>query len=237
LLRYAVLQGLIVQFILDAIHFLLDLLRHPGEFIQNAGQWATIAMMAIIFIETGLLFPLLPGDSLLIVAGIYSAQGMFNLPILIAALLPMAILGDAVSYYIGKQLGPRLFSRPKSRIFNPDHVKAAQEFYEKHGGKAIIIARFVPIVRTYVPVVAGVAQMPYKTFGWYNIIGGVAWVVSMTCSGYFMGEAARAAGFPLEEHIEKVIILVVGLSILPGIWEWWKSRKAKKNTTSSTDQT
>jgi membrane-associated protein len=130
-----------------------------------------------------------------------------------------------VAYYIGLKVGPKLFTRPKSRFFKPEYAKMAHDFYEKHGGKAIIIARFVPIVRTYVPVIAGVAQMPYKKFGMFNIVGGAAWVTSMVFAGYFLGAFFASRGVPLDKHLEKVIILVVFLSILPGIVSWLRNRK------------
>jgi membrane-associated protein len=208
---------------MNAIHWLLNIIRNPGDVITGFGY---IGMLAIIFIETAGLFPILPGDSLLVVAGIYSARGVLNLGWLLLILIPAAVAGDAVAYLIGKKLGPKLFSRPRSRFFKPEYAQKAHEFYERHGGSAIIIARFVPIVRTYVPVVAGVAQMPYKRFGLFNIIGGAAWVTSMLLIGFFAGEFARAQGFPLEKHIEKVIIVVVFLSLLPGILSYLKNRRA-----------
>jgi membrane-associated protein len=210
---------------MNAIHWLLDLLRNPGSVIAQVGYYG---MFAIIFIETAGLFPVLPGDSLLVVAGIYAARGVFNPWLLVLLLIPAAVAGDAVAYLIGKKVGPALFSRPESRLFKPKYAKAAHDFYETHGGKAIIIARFVPIVRTYVPVVAGVAQMPYKTFGAYNVAGGAAWVSSMLAIGYFLGELAAAHGFPLDKHIEKVIIVVVFLSLLPGIVSYVSSRRKQK---------
>lgn len=211
-----------MSWIRDAIEWLLHILREPGDLITWAGY---PGMVLVVFIETGLLFPLLPGDSLLVVAGIYAAKGDLNLALLNGLLIPAAILGDAASYFIGKKLGPRLFTRPRSRFFRPEYVQKAHEFYERHGGKAIIIARFVPIVRTFVPVVAGVAQMTYRKFASFNIIGGVGWVLSMTLAGYFLGEIAANAGFPLDKHIEKVIIIVVFLSILPGLVEYGRARR------------
>ena len=206
----------------DAFEWLLNIIRNPGDVIVSFGY---IGMIAIIFIETAGLFPILPGDSLLVVAGIYAARGTMNPGLLLLLLIPAAIAGDAVAYYLGLKIGPKLFSRPKSRFFKPEYAKMAHDFYEKHGGKAIIIARFVPIVRTYVPVIAGVAQMPYKRFGLYNIVGGAAWVTSMVFTGYFLGAFAAARGFPLDKHLEKVIIVVVFLSILPGIVSWLRNRK------------
>ena len=207
-----------------SLHGLLGLLRDPGPIITWGGL---PALAIIIFLETGALIPFLPGDSLLVVAGLYAGQGSLSIVLLNIVLPLCAMAGDAMSYAIGKQLGPRLFSRPKSRFFDPAHLKAAHAFYEKHGGKAIIIARFVPIVRTYVPVIAGVAQMPYKRFGLYNVIGGAAWVTSMMLIGYFLGAFAAAHGFALDKHIEKVIIVVVLISILPGIISFLKNRRAK----------
>ncbi len=212
-----------MDFIKDAFNWLLEMLRNPGGIIAWAGY---PGMAIIIFVETGLLFPFLPGDSLLVVAGIYAAKGDLNIWLLQLILIPMAIGGDAFSYYMGRKAGPKIFNRPRSRFFKPEYAAQAHAFYEKHGGKAIIIARFIPIVRTYVPVIAGIAQMPYRRFGFYNIIGGVSWIVSMTFLGYFLGEIARSQGFPLERHIEKVIIVVVFLSVLPGIISYLKNRRA-----------
>ncbi len=209
---------------MNVIHWLLNIIRNPGDVIIQFGY---IGMVAIIFIETAGLFPILPGDSLLVVGGIYGAGGKLNVGMLLLILIPAAIAGDAVAYLIGKKVGPALFTRPRSRFFKPEYAQKAHAFYERHGGKAIIIARFVPIVRTYVPVIAGVAQMPYRRFGAYNVIGAAAWVTSMVFIGYFLGEFARAQGFPLEKHLEKVIILVVFLSILPGILSYLKNRRAQ----------
>jgi membrane-associated protein len=212
-----------VSYLVLAFHWLLDLLRNPGPFIAWAGY---PGMAAIVFVETGLLFPILPGDSLLVVAGIYSARGLFDIVLLQAILIPAAIGGDAASYYLGKKSGPKIFNKPRSRLFKPEHVDKAHAFYERWGGTAIILARFMPIVRTYVPVIAGIAQMPYRRFATYNAIGGAAWVASMTLLGYFMGEFAARHGFPLDRHIEKVILIVVFLSIAPGIVAWLRGRRS-----------
>jgi membrane-associated protein len=204
-----------------SISGLLGLLRDPGPIIVWGGL---PALAIIIFLETGALIPFLPGDSLLVVAGLYASSGQLSIVLLNVVLPLCAIAGDATSYAIGRQLGPRLFSRPKSRFFNPDHLKAAHAFYEKHGGKAIIIARFMPIVRTFVPVVAGAAGMPYARFATFNVVGGLAWVVSMTLTGYFLGNAP-VLGPIVRQHLEKVIILVVFLSVLPGLLAWWRNRR------------
>jgi membrane-associated protein len=140
----------------------------------------------------------------------------------------MAIAGDATSYLIGSRVGPKIFSRPESRLLKPAHVQAAKAFYEKHGGKAIIIARFVPLVRTFVPVVAGVAGMGYRRFALFNVTGGIAWVSSMTLGGYFLGTL-----FPdLGRHVEKVIVVIVALSVMPMVVEYVKARMRAKASVS-----
>jgi membrane-associated protein len=211
---------------IDLLKQLLHLIREPGDLVK-AGH---AVLMLIIFLETGAMVFFLPGDSLLVTAGLYAAKGDIDahllgmtIPGILAlnlSLIPMAIIGDAVSYFIGARLGSSLFNRKGSRLFKPEHIQKAQAFYEKHGGKAIIIARFMPIVRTFVPVVAGAAKMPYRRFATYNIVGGAAWVLSMTLIGYGLASAVPDIG----KHIEKVIIVVVFLSILPGIIEYWRSR-------------
>jgi membrane-associated protein len=184
------------------------------------------AMTAIVFAETGLMIGFfLPGDSLLVTAGVFAAAGHFNIWVLNAILILAAIVGDTVGYWIGRRAGPALFKRPRSLLFNPDHLRRAHDFYEKHGGKTIILARFMPIVRTFAPVVAGMGRMEYRRFVFFNVAGGVGWVVSMTLVGYFLGQIPG-----VREHIEIVIVIVVFLSILPGIVafarEWMKKRRA-----------
>ena len=160
------------------------------------------------------------------IAGFFAAKGDLDIWALNLLLGPLAILGDACSYLIGKHLGPHLFNRPRSLLFRPEHMRAAHGFYEKHGGKAIIMARFVPIVRTFVPVVAGIGEMSYKRFAAFNVVGGLSWVGSMTLIGYWLGSE-----FPwLLQHVEKVIIVVIAISILPGLVEYGKARfRARKS--------
>lgn len=199
----------------------------PTYLIQTFGY---VGLTAIVFLETGALVFFLPGDSLLFMAGLFAGEGTLNLLALWGLLIPAAIIGDATSYLIGAKMGPALFNKPDSKLFKPAHMKAAQDFYEKHGGKAIILARFMPIVRTFVPVVAGIGKMPYRRFATYNIVGALSWVVSMTVMGYFLG------GIDLvKRHIEKVIILIIFLSILPGIIAWFRSRGASKNEPPKAD--
>ncbi|MCA1580886.1 MAG: VTT domain-containing protein [Acidobacteria bacterium] len=187
------------------------------------------AMTLIVFAETGLLVGFfLPGDSLLVTAGVFAATGHLNIWLLMGVLVLAAIVGDTVGYWIGRRTGPALFTRPKSFLFNPDHLRRAHDFYEKHGGKTIILARFMPIVRTFAPVVAGMAAMNYRRFVSFNVIGGFLWVVSMSLIGYFLGQFAW-----VRKNIEIVILLVVFLSILPGLVafarEWLKNRTKQRS--------
>jgi membrane-associated protein len=182
------------------------------------------AMTLIVFAETGLMIGFfLPGDSLLVTAGVFAAAGKLDIWTLNLLLIAAAIVGDTVGYWIGRRAGPALFTRPKSLLFNPRHLKRAHDFYEKHGGQTIILARFMPIVRTFAPVVAGMGQMNYRRFVAFNVIGGIGWVVSMTLIGYFLGQFAW-----VRRNIEIVILVVVFLSILPGIVafarEWLRKR-------------
>ncbi|MEO8191323.1 MAG: VTT domain-containing protein [Acidobacteriota bacterium] len=187
------------------------------------------AMALIVFAETGLLVGFfLPGDSLLVTAGVFAATGKLNIWLLIGVLTVAAIVGDTVGYWIGRRAGPALFRRPKSLLFNPDHLRRAHDFYEKHGGKTIILARFMPIVRTFAPVVAGMAAMNYRRFVSFNVIGGVLWVVSMSLIGYFLGQFLW-----VRKNIEIVILLVIFVSVLPGIIafgrEWLKARRTARS--------
>jgi membrane-associated protein len=182
---------------------------------------------AIVFAETGLMVGFfLPGDSLLFTAGALAAQSNFSIWTLNLLLIAAAVLGDTVGYWIGRKTGPALFTRPKSLFFNPQHLRRAHDFYEKHGGKTIILARFMPIVRTFAPVVAGMGRMEYARFVFFNVFGGVGWVVSMTMAGYFLGQVPF-----VQRHFEAVIIGIIFLSILPGIVaaakEWLKGRNSR----------
>jgi membrane-associated protein len=184
-----------------------------------------LGLAIIVFTETGLMIGFfLPGDSLLVTAGLFAAKGDLNIVYLNLLLITCAILGDATGYYIGKKLGPALFRREDSFFFKKKHLVATHEFYEKHGGKTIIIARFVPIVRTFAPVVAGMANMPYSRFALFNIVGGIGWVFSMTMIGYLLIKM-----FPnIEKHIHIVIVIVIFLSILPGIIEFIRAKMKKE---------
>jgi membrane-associated protein len=182
------------------------------------------AMTLVVFAETGLMVGFfLPGDSLLVTAGVFAASGQLNIWLLMGVLVVAAIVGDTVGYWIGHQAGPALFKRPKSLLFNPKHLRRAHDFYEKYGGQTIILARFMPIVRTFAPVVAGMGGMNYRRFLSFNVIGGFLWVVSMTLIGYFLGHFAW-----VRKNIELVILIVVFLSILPGIVAFAREKLKKR---------
>ncbi|MFN8574882.1 MAG: VTT domain-containing protein [Gemmatimonadaceae bacterium] len=200
---------------------LFDRLRDLPALVQWAGYFG---LTAIIFTETGLFFGFfLPGDSLLVTAGLLATQGfaldVYKLGILLNL---AAVLGDNTNYWIGRLTGPRIFNRSESIFFHRKHVDRAHMFYEKHGPKTVVLARFMPIIRTFAPLVAGVAQMNYRVFLTYSILGGTAWIWSMLFTGYFLGQYVPG----IDKHIELVIIGVIFLSILPGIIAWLRERKA-----------
>ncbi len=204
----------------------METLRHLKEYIDPTYLIQTFGypgLTLIVFLETGALVFFLPGDSLLFMAGLFAGEGTLDIFMLQALLIPAAIIGDALSYFIGSRMGPALFNRPDSKLLKPEYLKAAQDFYEKHGGKAIILARFMPIVRTFVPVVAGAARMPYSRFLTFNVVGGVSWVVSMTVAGYFLGQFDF-----VKKRIELIVIGIIFLSILPGIIAWAQARFGSK---------
>jgi membrane-associated protein len=211
---------------MDFFGDLLDMLRNPTQLITSVG---TAGITAIIFIETGLLFPFLPGDSLLVTAGLLASKtdGPIQLNIMTLGILGTiaSILGNQVSFFIGKRMGQRLYSRPDSRWFKRKHLEQAQAYYDKHGGKTIVIARFMPIIRTFAPVVAGAADMKPAVFLFYNVVGGVAWIWSMLLIGYLLATQFPVVG----EHIEALIVIIVVLSLLPAGVAWLKQRKNRAN--------
>ena len=212
----------------------LGLLDFANEWIKTGG---IIALAVIIFAETGLLIGFfLPGDSLLFFAGFLASDAAFEqfgehyMPSLWVVMLVTslaAILGDQVGYMIGNKFGPRIFDKPKSRLFDPKNVRKAEVFFEQHGSKTIVLARFVPIVRTFVPTVAGVSSMHYRTFVTYNVIGGVLWACGFTTLGYFLGEIDA-----VKNNIEIAAIVIVLVSVTPIALEFWKHRKAAKADTT-----
>jgi len=194
-----------------------------GNWAHDLGPWFYLVLFAIIFSETGLVVaPFLPGDSLLFAVGAIAAVALsgLSMPVLMVLLILAAVLGDAVNYAIGFRVGPQVFRSEHSRIFNKKHLLRAQEFYEKYGSKTIILARFVPIVRTFAPFVAGIGKMAYRRFFVYNVIGGAAWVLICLWSGYFFGQITW-----VKEHFEAVAVAVVILSVLPIVLEHLLARR------------
>lgn len=204
--------------------FFIHLDHHLANITTQYGTWTYLILFLIVFCETGLVVtPFLPGDSLLFVVGaLSSAGGTLNLGYSLGLLTVAAILGDTVNYYIGKKMGPRIFRQKNVKFLNMDHLKKTEAFFEKYGGKTIIIARFVPIVRTFAPFVAGMGSMAYGRFIFYNVIGALIWVFSLVLAGYFFGKIPI-----IEKNFSKVILLIIIISILPGIIEVVKHRKKK----------
>lgn len=196
--------------ILYLIDFVLHIDVHLGQIISTYGIATYVILFVIIFIETGLVFtPFLPGDSLLFAAGAFAALGSLNIVSILILLIIAAILGDTCNYWIGHFFGEKLVANPKVPI-NKDHIEETQKFFDKHGGKTIILARFVPIVRTFAPFVAGIGKMTYKHFISYNIIGGIAWVLLATLAGYFFGNITF-----VKENFSLIILAVILISVLP----------------------
>jgi len=210
------------------IEFLLHAENHLKWVIENYGVLIYVLLFLIIFCETGLVVtPFLPGDSLLFAVGALAAQKLIAMEVVLPLLLVAAILGDSVNYGIGKWFGPKVFHFEKSRFFNPEHLHKAHAFYQKYGGRAIILARFVPIVRTFAPFVAGVGTMEYRKFFSYNVIGAILWVGLFLGGGYFFGL------HPIVQKNMKLVILgIIVVSVLPIAWEffaaWLEKRKAAK---------
>jgi membrane-associated protein len=208
---------------LNPIEFILHVDKYIGLIISNYGILTYAILFLIIFLETGIVFvPFLPGDSLLFVAGAFSSQGLINPIILFAVLTVAAILGDSLNYTIGRYFGERILA--KWKLFKPEHLQKTKEFYHKHGGKTIIYARFIPIVRTFAPFVAGIGRMDYKKFLSFNIIGAVVWVGLLIAAGYYFGGLAW-----VEENLSLIIYLIILASLIPLVIEWIRARmRARK---------
>ena len=209
------------------MHELLDLFRsltkNLDQFTIDHGSTTYAILMAIVFVETGLvIMPFLPGDSLLFAAGAVASRGYLNVAVLASGLIVAAIVGDTLNYHVGKAIGPRVMKGESSRLFNNKHLDKTHKFFEKYGGKTIILARFVPIVRTFAPFVAGAGVMNYRRFIAYNIVGAVAWVILMLGSGWLLGQVPF-----VKERFELIVIGIVFLSVLPMIVEWWRARSEK----------
>ncbi len=210
-----------MEFINNVIDLFLHLDEYLQEIIVNYGAWTYGILFVVIFIETGLvIMPFLPGDSLLFAAGTFAALGSFNVWGLIGLLIVAAVLGDAVNYFIGHYLGERAYN---IKWIKKEYLDKTHAFFEKHGGKAIFLARFVPIVRTFAPFVAGIGRMSYAYFATYNVVGGVTWVFVFTLLGYFFGNIPF-----VKKNFELVIIVIILASVLPMILEWSKHRNEKK---------
>jgi membrane-associated protein len=211
-----------MEFIQLVIDFILHIDRHLAELTAAYGPWIYGILFLIIFCETGLVVtPFLPGDSLLFVAGAIATQDAMNVHIMVPLLIVAAILGDAVNYSIGRFFGAKLFANPDSKIFRRRYLEITEAFYDKHGGKTIILARFVPIVRTFAPFVAGMGHMPYRRFAAYNVIGAIVWVTLFSYAGYFFGNLPM-----VQSNLHYLIVAIIFVSILPGVIEIIRHRRA-----------
>jgi membrane-associated protein len=200
--------------------------KHLGAVIQSYGVWTYLILFLIIFCETGLVVtPILPGDSLLFAAGAFAATGAFHVSWLFVLLAIAAVLGDTVNYWVGKYLGDKIEQKENIRFINREYLDKTHQFYERHGGKTIIIARFMPIIRTFAPFVAGVGKMNYFRFISYNIVGGILWIASFVFGGYYFGNIPM-----VKKNFTLVILAIIFLSILPGIIEFLRHRAAKQSS-------
>lgn len=205
------------------VDFILHIGDHLQELVKNYGNWIYAILFAIVFCETGLVvLPFLPGDSMLFAAGTIAAVGDMNIFVLISLLIVAAILGDFVNFEIGKHFGQKLFSNPNSKIFKQSYLQQTHDYYEKYGGRTIIIARFIPIVRTFAPFVGGMGNMNYAQFARYNIVGAVLWVVSFTTLGYFFGQLSF-----VKEHFSWIMIAIIVFSVVPMVIEIIRHRNDK----------
>ncbi len=197
------------------------------KLIASFGPYVLIGVVLVVFIETGLLFPFLPGDSLLFTAGMLVAHDSIDVPLwlLCAGLFLAAFTGDQVAYVIGRRFGPRIFNRPDSRFFKQSYIDQTNAYFDKYGGRTIIVARFVPFVRTYAPVAAGVGKMNYRHFVSYNVIGAFVWGVGVTLLGYFLGNITF-----VKDNIELILVAIVGISVIPIILEVWRGWREKKRS-------
>lgn len=212
----------ILQHLLD---FVLHLDKHLAEIIQDYGAWTYAILFLIIFVETGVVvLPFLPGDSLLFAAGSLAALpgSPLNVWVMMGLLIVAAVLGDTLNYHIGDYLGPRVF-RENSRFLKREHLERTQAFYQKHGAKTIILARFIPIIRTFAPFVAGVGTMSYSKFLSYNVVGAVLWVTILTLAGYFFGQMEI-----VQKNFSLVVLAIIALSVLPAVIEFFKSRRESR---------
>jgi membrane-associated protein len=210
-----------MEFIKNILDLFLHLDEYLKEMITNYGAWTYGILFAVIFVETGLvIMPFLPGESLLFAAGAFAAGGALNIWLLVVLLFIAAVVGDAVNYSIGHYLGERAYN---IKWIKKEYLEKTHAFFEKHGGKAIFLARFVPIVRTFAPFVAGVGKMSYGYFATYNIVGGATWVLVFSLLGYFFGNLEF-----VQKNFELVIVAIILISVVPMVYEWWKARRESK---------
>lgn len=208
----------------DIIDFLLNLDQGLTLIIQEFGAWAYMVLFIIVFCETGLvMFPFFPGDSLIFLSGTFASKGLFMIELLYCLFVSAAILGDTVNYWIGNFVGPKVFTKENSRLFNRKHLERAHSFYEKHGGKTIVLARFIPIIRTFAPFVAGIGKMSYRKFIVYNVLGGVLWVTIFLFSGYLFGNLQF-----VKDNLTLIIYLIIVISLLPAFFETLKHSRKKR---------
>ncbi len=204
---------------INVIDFIFHIDKYLEILISNYGNFVYAIIFLIIFMETGFVFtPFLPGDSLLFVSGTFAATGFFNIYFLLILLSIAGILGDTINYWIGNYFGEKVFSK----FVNQAHLERTKLFFQKHGKKTIVLARFVPIVRTFAPFVAGIGKMKYPVFLFYNVVGGISWVGAFLFAGYFFGNINF-----IKENLSWVILLIVIVSFIPVIWDWWRGKKKK----------
>ena len=216
----ATLVGLFSAFVDIVLH--LD--KHLAVLVQQYGTWIYAILFAIIFSETGFVVtPFLPGDSLLFVAGALAALGGMDIAVLLAVLLAAAALGNMLNYQIGRFLGPKVFQWENSRFFNRGALQKTHAFYAQHGGKTLVISRFLPLFRTFAPFVAGIGAMGYARFTFFNLIGAIAWVGALTLAGYFFGNLPW-----VQKNLSVVIVAIIGISLIPVVIGWWQHRKEQR---------
>ena len=232
----------IMELAVDLFHQLRDLLNPKfliDWMLAFLGAYVYLGLWFVIFAETGLAVGFfLPGDSMLVVSGLFAAAGKLNVWLVMIAFFLGSVLGDSTGYWTGRVMGKTLFNRESSRIFKPSRVEKAHNFFEKYGVKTVILARFVPIVRTFAPLVVGAAEMPYTRFLPFSIIGGVLWITSMVLAGYFLGGVIETSfNIKLEDHIEKVVIFVVAVSLVPPLIEFLRHRNSRRKVEAQPSET
>ena len=211
-----------MDLLLQFVDIVLHLDKHLAVLVQDYGPWIYAILFFIVFAETGFVVtPFLPGDSLLFVAGALAALGGMDILLLMATLVSAAVLGNQVNYHIGRFIGPKVFHWEDSRFFNKASLQKTHAFYEKHGGKAVVISRFLPLFRTFVPFIAGVGTMRYAAFTAFNVAGAVLWVVSLSLAGYWFGNVPW-----VKQNLSAVIVGIIVVSLIPVVIGWWQHRKA-----------